>query len=187
MSYGRIPKSKYSVYFAASETFGMVKIGCSTKSAERLSQVGAWVPFKIYLGAMTKGGFDLETHFHALFADSWSHLEWFFLTKDIVDVMDRINQGEVFKPTLGAKNTEKEIQKTLKKNASRKVTLIEDKVYPKLQWPDRVRLRPKYLVDAMDSYIGAGKETPTENALAAIDTYVSEMTAKLENIEGLAA
>lgn len=176
MTYHRVPKSAYYVYFARAGD--MVKVGCSTRPATRLTEIGEWIPFKIELVATVKGAFDLESDLHAYFADSWSHLEWFRITPKIEAVIADVQRGVPLTIPKAPRDTGKELHKTLKKRASRRITEAEKRAGVVSYYPARHQQRPAYLRAAMRSFDGPHKAPPTAAALEAIARYEREMQAR---------
>ena len=180
MSTSRHKGTPRFVYFAKSGD--MVKVGCTVDPEQRLAQIGEWIPFEIELIAITPGTFQLEADLHAYFADSWSHLEWFRITPKIMAVVDAINRGDALAIPKVPRDSGKEHFKTLKKRASRRVTMAEKLVLGSMSYPARARIRPPYLTKAIESFAGPQNEPPSESALAAIAKYEREMKALAEGV-----
>lgn len=173
MTYHRVPKNAYSVYFARAGR--MMKIGCSTNVEQRLRQIGEWIPFEIELVAVVPGAFDLEADLHAYFADSWSHLEWFHITAKMEDYLAEVAAGRVPDVPKVPRNNGKELAKTLKKQATRRITMAEDRIYGWMTYPERRKVRPRYLTKAINSFAGPHNPPPDDKALAAIARFEREM------------
>lgn len=175
MTYRRYPKNEYYVYFARAG--GMMKIGCSRKPVERLVQIAEWIPFQIELVAVLPGAFDMETALHAHFAADWSHLEWFKVTPAMEAMVADIKAGRpltLLRPQ--PKDCAKEYARTLKKRASRRVTMAEKRGgLGWMSYPERERIRPQYLRDALASFEGPHNPVPSPVALAAIARYEVEL------------
>ena len=161
------------VYFA--QAAHMIKVGCSIDPEKRLTQIAEWVPFRVELVAVTPGSFRLEADLHAYFADSWSHLEWFHITPKIMEVVRAINAGEPLLIPACPRDTGKELHKTLKKRATRRITHAENAAFGWMTYPERRKRRPAYLVEAIESFEGAHQLPPSGAALAAIARYESEL------------
>lgn len=56
---------------------GPIKIGCSTKPARRLTELGVWSPWPLEVIAVAPGDLSTEKALHELFADDRWHHEWF--------------------------------------------------------------------------------------------------------------
>jgi hypothetical protein len=175
MSYNRFPKSEYYVYFARAG--GLMKIGCSRRPVDRLVQIAEWIPFQIELAAVCPGAFDFEAALHAHFAESWSHLEWFHATPEMEAMVADINAGKPIDLAPQRKDHAKELAKTLKKRASRRVTMAEKRSGIGGRYDNRER--PPYLLEAMASYDGPHSPPPSPLALAAIARYEAELAAPL--------
>lgn len=72
---------------------GPVKVGYSTCPVWRLDQLAAWSPEPLELVAVVPGPAVLERRFHALFASTHSHHEWFVVTPLVQSVIDRCIAG----------------------------------------------------------------------------------------------
>ena len=115
------------IYFAGA--LGKIKIGCSNKPAERILQVGEWIPFPITLLATMPGGYPLESALHAMFADEWSHGEWFHASARLLELVDRVAQGlpvAISKPDLGLSENRRRQMIAAKKRISRKVRALSE-------------------------------------------------------------
>lgn len=175
MTYHRFNKTDFYVYFARAGD--MVKVGCSRQPVQRIKQIGEWIPFEIELAATTPGAFDLEADLHAYFADSWSHLEWFKITPKIEAVIADALAGRDLDVPKAPRDNAKELFKTLKKRASRRVTIAESRAGIDCDYPTRRLMRPRYLQSALDSFAGPHQAPPTPEALAAIARYERELAA----------
>lgn len=80
------------VYFATA--LDMVKIGCSVDVQKRLATVGEWIPFPITLIASMPGSYALETTIHRMFAEEWSHGEWFRLSPRLSEFIANVRDGK---------------------------------------------------------------------------------------------
>lgn len=166
-----------SVYFARAGN--MMKIGCSRKPLRRVKEIGEWIPFEIELVAATDGSYDLEAAIHNHFADSWSHLEWFRVTPEMEAMVDDINAGRPITLRPWRKDTLKMRRTTLKKRASRRITMAEKRAGIKGFYS--LRGRPDYLLEAIASFRGPHKPPPSAEALAAIARYERECAARSES------
>ena len=72
---------------------GPIKIGFSESPTGRLMQLGTWSPFPLELIATTPGTRELEANIHACFADDWSHREWFFPSRRLVEFVGKLGRG----------------------------------------------------------------------------------------------
>lgn len=81
----------YSVYFA--QALDKVKIGCSRRPVDRILQVTEWVPFPVKMLATMPGTYAVEFAIHRMFAEEWSHGEWFNLTPRLQAFIDRVAKG----------------------------------------------------------------------------------------------
>lgn len=178
MSYHRTPKSAYYVYFARSGD--MMKIGCSIQPVERLKQIAEWVPFKTKLVATQPGAFDLESDLHAYFADSWSHLEWFHVTEKMEAYVSQILLGKTPDFPKLPRNHGKELAKTLKKRASRRVSMAEKAAGLSGDYWKTYNKRPMYLRAALASFSGSHNPPPSASALEAIGRYERELASRLD-------
>lgn len=79
------------VYFA--EALGKVKIGYSVNPEQRIQAVGEWIPVPITLLATMPGSLALEAAIHRMFAQEWSHGEWFHFTRRVHDFVERVIAG----------------------------------------------------------------------------------------------
>lgn len=83
-----------SVYFVRrADGVGPVKIGCSEHPEGRLSTLMTWSPYPLAIVATIPGDEKLERRFHALFADSHSHREWFLPSQELEAVLTAIRAG----------------------------------------------------------------------------------------------
>lgn len=72
---------------------GPIKIGVSVAPERRREALEVWSPFKLEIVAEIDGDMMLELRFHALFAASQSHHEWFNVTPELLAVIAAINDG----------------------------------------------------------------------------------------------
>lgn len=72
---------------------GPVKIGCSGCPADRRRSLEEWCPFPLEVVATIPGSFAIERRFHALFADSHYHGEWFNWSAELGHVIDAVKAG----------------------------------------------------------------------------------------------
>lgn len=72
---------------------GPVKIGCSKLPADRLAVYMHWAPFPLEMAASLPGNFKLEARFHAKFAASHSHHEWFASSPELTATIQDIKAG----------------------------------------------------------------------------------------------
>lgn len=79
------------IYFAAA--LDKIKIGCSVKPIDRIAQVGEWIPFPITLLATMPGSYALEATLHRMFAEEWSHGEWFNASARLSAFVERVAKG----------------------------------------------------------------------------------------------
>lgn len=83
--------TRYTVYFAGA--LDKVKIGCSIKPVDRILQVGEWIPFPITMLATIKGNYTLEATLHRMFAEEWSHGEWFNASPRLLAFIETVKSG----------------------------------------------------------------------------------------------
>lgn len=88
---GYTSRTQYTVYFA--QALDKVKIGCSRRPRERILTVSEWIPFPVKLLATMPGTYALEAALHRMFAEEWSHGEWFNLSPRLFDFIDRVARG----------------------------------------------------------------------------------------------
>lgn len=67
----------YVYFIRRSDGEGPIKIGCSSTPETRLKQLTAWAPYPLAILATIPGDEGLEWRFHAAFAASHRHGEWF--------------------------------------------------------------------------------------------------------------
>jgi len=72
---------------------GPIKIGFSEAPTSRLETLAAWSPFKLEIAATIPGSRLLESSIHDCFGDDWSHREWFFPSRRLVEFVTRIAAG----------------------------------------------------------------------------------------------
>lgn len=72
---------------------GPVKIGCSKCPLDRLDIYMQWAPFPLEVVATLPGDFKLEARFHAMFAASHSHHEWFKASPELTATIRAITDG----------------------------------------------------------------------------------------------
>lgn len=79
---------KRGVYFIGAS--GMVKIGVSHRPAERMAGIQSYSPVRLKLLAVVRGGIVMEKYLHRRFRRARSHGEWFHLTPEICEYLDRL-------------------------------------------------------------------------------------------------
>lgn len=87
--------SKRYVYFI--KPIGMagpIKIGCSSKPAERLLKLSIWSPFPLEIIGTFPGWTEQEVYLQSRFAGQHSHKEWFHSSDLLLRTIDRILSGE---------------------------------------------------------------------------------------------
>jgi hypothetical protein len=72
---------------------GPVKIGCSRVPEERLKYLSTWSPFPLEIAVTIPGDQTLEANIHDCLARSYSHLEWFHPTKEVMKLVDDLIAG----------------------------------------------------------------------------------------------
>jgi len=72
---------------------GPIKIGFSEAPTSRLETLAAWSPFRLEIVATIPGSRLLESSIHDCFGDDWSHREWFFPSRRLVEFVARIAAG----------------------------------------------------------------------------------------------
>jgi hypothetical protein len=169
------------VYFAVAGA--KVKIGCSTQPMHRLDQIGEWVPYRIHLAATMPGGFDLESALHRMFADSWSHLEWFDATPDLMAFIARVAAGlpvEIIDRP-GA-DTARQEAISEKRRLTGRISRAEYHAWGAKMYPERNARRLRDYPEAqaaMDSYASSHVARPSAEAVAVLERYI----AMLESVE----
>lgn len=90
------------VYFIGSELAigAMVKIGTTRNTKRRLSQIQSNSPLSVKILAVTEGDANTEYNYHARFAGSKSHGEWFNINAEILREIKRINKLALLRKTL---------------------------------------------------------------------------------------
>lgn len=84
------------VYFVAPAMGGPIKIGCSWHPVDRLESLMAWAPYPLQILAHAPGSFDDERTIHGVFAEHWSHSEWFRPHPDIYALINLVRAtGEI--------------------------------------------------------------------------------------------
>lgn len=81
--HGASSKDCFVYFVRRADGEGPVKIGCSIRPEERLSQVMTWAPYPLVIAARVAGDEDLERRFHEQFRAQWSHREWFFPSAEL--------------------------------------------------------------------------------------------------------
>jgi len=77
------------VYFIGGR--GIVKIGIAEYPRQRLQTLQTSSPFPLQLLAICEGGRKKEKQLHAQFADARQAGEWFVLTPELQDYIDRLD------------------------------------------------------------------------------------------------
>lgn len=72
---------------------GPIKIGCSYSPDRRRETLEFWAPFPLEILAEWEGGPVVERQFHAMFAASHRHHEWFDPTPELLAVIAQISAG----------------------------------------------------------------------------------------------
>lgn len=86
--------AKRIYFFRPAGAVGPIKIGCSHFPDVRLKAFAKWSPTPLELIVSAPGSKDLERYLHRRFAASRSHLEWFFVSDDLLKAIARIVAGE---------------------------------------------------------------------------------------------
>jgi hypothetical protein len=82
------------VYFLRrADGVGPVKIGCSQRPEDRLSNFMQWSPYPLQIVARLLGDESLERRFHAQFSGQHSHREWFHPSPELIRVIDELRAG----------------------------------------------------------------------------------------------
>lgn len=77
------------LYFIVSAG-GPIKIGVSSDVEGRLRTLQTAHPYKLEVACVIEGGWELEPHYHARFAEHRLHGEWFSPHQDITDEIERL-------------------------------------------------------------------------------------------------
>ena len=172
--YGFKRRQKY-VYFAVAGD--MVKIGCSALPEQRLTQIAEWIPYKITLAATMDGGFAAEAALHRMFADEWSHLEWFHGSQRLMAFIARVAAGlPVEIVGKDHKNARRYSGLREKKNLSRRVHRAEEIAHD-IKWYPALRVkRPAEVHAALESYQGAHIERPSAEATEVLEAYIDRLS-----------
>ena len=84
--------TRYHVYLV--RALNKIKIGCSINPIDRIMRVTEWVPFPCATLAIVPGCYKMEAALHSMFADEWSHGEWFEASPRLVEFAARMGRGE---------------------------------------------------------------------------------------------
>ena len=83
------------VYFVAPVLGGPIKIGCSEAPLNRLATLMSWAPYQLQILARAPGRREDEQAIHHVFAEHWSHSEWFRPHPDIYALINEIRAAGV--------------------------------------------------------------------------------------------
>jgi hypothetical protein len=83
-------ESQSYVYFLGAEN-GLVKIGFASNYNERMGKLSAGSPVPLIPLAAVRGGRGEENAYHARFKKWKHHREWYYLTDELEEEIDRIN------------------------------------------------------------------------------------------------
>jgi hypothetical protein len=72
---------------------GPIKIGFTSLIRERIAALNAWSPLELELVAVIDGARELEQRFHAKFAASRQHGEWFTWSPELAAVVANVQAG----------------------------------------------------------------------------------------------
>lgn len=72
---------------------GPVKIGITKNVEKRLMALSVWSPFPLEIIVWVPGTLEDEKLLHSTFADSHSHREWFAVTPELTDAIEKIKRG----------------------------------------------------------------------------------------------
>lgn len=72
---------------------GPIKIGVTDSPMRRLGQINGWSPVPLEIAATVDGDGEIEERFHSAFIEHHDRLEWFRGHADILNVIERINDG----------------------------------------------------------------------------------------------
>ncbi|WP_103729011.1 GIY-YIG nuclease family protein [Novosphingobium sp. HII-3] len=84
-------EKSYRVYFAGA--LDKIKIGCSVRPVARIAAVGEWIPYPVTILATMPGTFALEAALHRMFAEEWSHGEWFHASARLLSFVEDVKAG----------------------------------------------------------------------------------------------
>lgn len=87
----RLPKQIY--FLRRKDGVGPVKIGCSRRPIQRLTDLYRWSPYELTLLASAPGGSAWERGLHARFAAYRLHMEWFAPAPALLAGIDAIING----------------------------------------------------------------------------------------------
>lgn len=136
---------RFSIYFAGA--VGKVKIGCSSRPTDRILSVGEWIPYPITMLAIMPGSYALEAALHRMFAEEWSHGEWFDASLRLLDFIEKVRLGLPVEI----------INRELSIEADRRRKAISDKKCI-ARWKRRL---PTHIVERINA-VQKGEAIPTE-------------------------
>lgn len=84
---------KRKVYFIGCQS--LVKIGCSKDPLKRMAEIQTWVPYPLTMLAVMPGNVRVENNIHSIFADEWSHSEWFHCSPRLYVFISDILAGNI--------------------------------------------------------------------------------------------
>lgn len=171
------------VYFVRAGETGPVKIGCSNKPANRLLQIGEWVPFKLELIAVMPGSYALETAVHNMFAPEWSHGEWFHQSDRLRQFIADIQAGRPveIKPHPEAYNAPRRVAIRTKKQWTRRIARAEmaawncDQRGPDHHIMIRTGRRPAEIAAITNHYQNSKNPPPTPEQEAILWDYIEHL------------
>lgn len=87
---GTRTRSRGFIYFLGCGGIPKVKIGWSQRPEKRLHTFSAWCPLELKLLAFVDGTPSDEKRLHTMFAEDWSHCEWFRLSERLSAFIETI-------------------------------------------------------------------------------------------------
>lgn len=169
---------------------GPVKIGCSITPENRLRSLDIWSPFPLELVVSAPGGNCEENRLHWRFRESRSHGEWFFVTPELLSVIDFVRLNGTL-PPLEAVPPKARKTKLSGPNRCKAISDAKRRFSLSIRGAERHAYgdiyrdyRPQWIKDAVASWQGQFVPYPSDELVAKIETYKAELLSRPKETRG---
>lgn len=163
---------------------GPIKIGCSQWPENRLKALDIWSPFPLELIVSVPGEHQEERRLHWRFRDSRSHGEWFFVSPDLLALIDHVRLNDSLPPLEAVPHDNRPPRaggpNRCKARSDAKRRLTGSVRRAELHAWGRIyrHYRPQWLKDAIASWQGPFVPFPDDALVAKIEAYKAELLTR---------